>query len=114
MQWTTIETNWTAYVPRLLTRWPDLNEDTLLATDGRMPEVVEHIGAVEQADTVVARDMLKEWMMGAEPADAVMDETRDNARILSTAADVSDGEDVYSDDAKFGDDNVADTPMGRN
>ena len=113
MQWTTIETNWTAYVPRIMTRWPELDEDELLSTDGRMSDVVSHMADRQAIDSMTARDRLRDWMMGSEPSDAIMDESRDNARIMDAAKDIPAGEDVYSDDQMFGDDNVADTPMGR-
>lgn len=113
MQWTTIENNWSAYVPCLMTRWPELDENELLSTDGRMGDVVSHIAAVQKTDSVIARDRLRDWMMGAEPTDAIMDATRDNDRIQAAAKDIPTGEDVYADDQRFGDDAVPDTPMGR-
>ncbi len=113
MKWTTIAENWSAYVPRLLTRWPDLKEDTLLSTDGNRALVTAHLAETQQTDAASADTALAEWMRGAEPADAMMDASRDNARILASGADIPAGEDAFDDDAKFGDDNTVDTPIGR-
>ena len=113
MQWTTVEENWAAYVPRLMTRWPDLSEDELLSTDGQMDLVAAHLAAVEDTAPVDARDMLITWMRGSEPADAVMDDTRDNARITQSAREMAVGEDAYSDDAKFGSEDAPERPIGR-
>lgn len=113
MNWTTVSDNWTAYVPRLMTKWPDLDENTLLATDGNKALVTAHLAEIDKSDAVSADMALTEWLHGAEPADAIMDETRDNARITASAADIADGEDAFSDDAKFGDDHKSDTPVGR-
>lgn len=113
MQWTTVQENWTAYVPRLMTRWPDLSEDELLATDGQMDAVAAYIATTKGTPTADAREMLTTWMRGSEPADAVMDASRDNAQITQSAKEMAVGEDAYSDDAKFGSEDAPETPVGR-
>lgn len=113
MNWTTVQDNWAAYVPRLMTRWPDLSENDLLATDGQMDAVAAHLATVEDTTPIDARDMLTTWMRGSEPADAIMDDTRDNARISESARDMAVGEDAFSDDAKFGSEDAPKNPMGR-
>lgn len=113
MEWTTVETNWAAYVPRLMTRWPDLSEAELLATDGEMEAVATHIAAVKDASVADARAALASWMGGGEPADAVMDPTRDNAQIMESAKEMAAGEDAYADDVKFGAEDAPKTPVGR-
>ena len=113
MDWHTVQTNWVAYVPRLMTRFPALDEATLLATDGEITPVARQLAAAEDIDTAAAKDMLHDWAMGDEPADAVMDETRDNARIMDSKKNIPAGEDVYADDEKFGAEDAPDTPMGR-
>jgi hypothetical protein len=47
------------------------------------------------------------------PADAVMDDHLDNLNIRRSAAHIPPGEDVYSEDKDFGDDDVPDPPVGR-
>lgn len=113
MDWNTVQTHWTAYVPRLMSRFPTLDETTLLATDGDITPVARQVAATQDIDTAAARDMLHEWASGAEPTDAMMDETRDNARITASARDIPAGEDVYADDDKFGADVGPATPVGR-
>lgn len=113
MDWTTVADHWTAYVPRLMTKFPQLREDTLLSADGNRALVTAHLAEVQQTDAQSANLALSEWLEGSEPVDAVMAETRDNERISAVQAHIPAGEDTLSDDAKFGDDNRPDTPVGR-
>lgn len=112
MQWNDVATNWTAHVPRILTRWPDLPENDVLAIDGHQDSFIDLLTR-HRGDAVTAQTELADWLMGEEPADAVMDSTRDNARINAAAQDIPPGEDALSDDRKFGDDNQSDRPMGK-
>ncbi len=34
MIWKDVQQNWSSHVPQVLTRWPDLDEDDVIATDG--------------------------------------------------------------------------------
>ncbi|MEJ6398281.1 hypothetical protein [Yoonia sp. 208BN28-4] len=113
MNWATVSENWKAYVPRLMTRFPDLEENTLLTADGNRAVVTAHLAEVRKTDAASADAALTEWLEGSEPVDVMMDEYRDNERIMASHAEIPDGEDAYSDDEKFGDDNTPDTPMGR-
>ena len=113
MNWTTVSENWTAYVPRIMTRFPDLDENTLLSADGNRALVLAHLAEKHQTDAASADAAINEWLEGSEPVDVIMDATRDNERITASTADVPTGEDALSDDAKFGDDNAPATPMGR-
>ena len=45
MNWQTIQSNWSSHIPSLMTLWPTLLEDELLATDGRQDAVVTYIAA---------------------------------------------------------------------
>lgn len=113
MQWNDISKNWSAYTPALMTKWSELEENELLALDGNQDEFLAYLKKRTGYDTVTAQMELADWMMGAEPADAVMDSTRDNARITDSKDEMSVGEDALSDDSKFGDDDTPDTPIGR-
>ncbi|QQA44781.1 hypothetical protein [Pelagovum pacificum] len=113
MEWREVSSNWTAFVPSVLTRWPAIEEEEALDVDGdraRLTTLVANRMAMSQA---VADGEVTDWLMGMAPADTMMDESLDNARISASAADIPPGEDVYSEDAEFGDDNEADPPVGR-
>ncbi len=113
MQWTDVNRNWAAHIPRIMTQWPDLDEDNLAAADGSR-DAFEQVLAERHGQTrTEAQLAIAEWLQGMEPADAVMDETRDNERISASAADIPAGEVAMDDDAAFGDDNVPDTPIGK-
>jgi hypothetical protein len=47
------------------------------------------------------------------PADAYADPTHDDAALSEAGRYVPEGEDVLSDDSRFGDDDLPDRPMGR-
>ncbi|SEW10113.1 hypothetical protein SAMN04488515_1047 [Cognatiyoonia koreensis] len=113
MQWKNIAQNWPAFAPRLMTKWPELEENTLLSIDGDQDKFVDYLKTRTGMDTVTAQMELADWMMGAEPADAVMDSTRDNEQISNSAQEMAVGEDALSDDKKFGDDGKAENPVGR-
>lgn len=114
MDWTHVKGHWPAFIPRILTRWPDLDEDEVQATAGNRAAFVAYLSTVSGLDHEEADADVEDWLMGEEPADTVMDETRDNESILRSAADIPEGEDVYGDDKRFGDDNNPDPPVGRN
>ena len=114
MIWSDVQNNWPAHVPRALTRWPALDEDDVLATDGRRPEFAELVAGVTGLSPSEADAEVTDWIMGLEPSDTVMDPTRDSDRITASAADLPDGEDVYAEDGGFGDDDAAERPIGRN
>ncbi len=113
MNWTTVEQNWAAYTPRVLTRWPGLDEDEVLATDGDLDRFAEYLAIATSQTVQAARDEARGWADGEEPADAKMDPTRDNERIFDSAKNIPVGEDVYSADADFGDDRIPEPPMDR-
>ncbi len=113
MQWRDVSTNWSAYTPRIMTQWPALDETEVLAIDGDQDAFLAYLSKSKGEDRVAAQMELADWLMGGEPIDVKMAEENDNANITSTAANVPAGEDVSDDDAKFGDDNEAATPIGR-
>ncbi|SEM41367.1 hypothetical protein SAMN04488003_10112 [Loktanella fryxellensis] len=113
MQWRDVSQNWAAYIPRILTEWPDLDEDEVQSIDGDQDAFIAYLSKSKGEDRVAAQMALADWLMGGEPIDVSMAAQNDNANIMASAADVPAGEDVSDDDAKFGDDNVAAEPVGR-
>jgi len=113
MDWTDIKSHWTAHVPRALTRWPQLDETDLLATDGDRAAVARLLQRSLDTDELGADAEIADWIAGLEPADTVMDETRDNERITASARSLPDGEEPLDADEAFGDERLPDRPMGR-
>lgn len=113
MQWNDVAKNWTAFTPRIMTRWPALEENEILAIDGDQDRFLSYLSASKGDDSVAAQMELADWLMGEEPADAVMDPTRDNARIAASAENIPAGEVPSDDDRRFGDDNTDEPPLAR-
>jgi len=113
MQWRDVSQNWTAYTPRIMTQWPNLDEAEVLSIDGDQDGFLAYLSKSKGEDRVAAQMELADWLMGGEPIDVTMAEQNDNANIAGTAANVPAGEDVSDDDAKFGDDAVTAAPVGR-
>ncbi|KQI67236.1 hypothetical protein AN189_16710 [Loktanella sp. 3ANDIMAR09] len=113
MQWRDVSDNWTAYIPRILTQWPGLNEAEVQSLDGDQDAFIDYLSKSKGEDRVAAQMELADWLMGGEPIDVTMDAQNDNAQILSSAENVPAGEDTLSDDAKFGAENANATPVGR-
>ena len=113
MTWNDVAANWQAFLPRLTTRWPNLDHDDVAATDGNRARFAELLAARQDQDLRTADQEIAEWLEGEVPADVMMDETVDNERILASRADMAPDEDAYSQDAKFGADRVPEPPMGR-
>ena len=113
MQWNDVAKDWTAFTPRILTRWPQMDEDKVLDIDGDQDRFIGYLTSVKNDDRVAAQMELSDWLMGEQPADVMMDETKDNARILASGQNMPAGEDPSDDDRRFGDDGKADTPVGR-
>ena len=113
MRWTDVAEDWPAYVEALHTRWPETDLTELEAIDGNRDRLEAYVAEVNGIPKEDARDEVTDWLRGPTPADARMDETRDNQNIVNSARYVAPGEDVYSDDRDFGDDGLADRPIGR-
>ena len=113
MQWNAIAQNWEAYVPSILQRWPDAEEDDLLTLDGTQTTLAGYLSQQTGRDLVEVNDEIDDWRAGAMPADIKMDEHRDNENIIDSARHVAPGEDVYADDSAFGDETMAERPLGR-
>jgi len=113
MDWTQARTHWTALTPQILTRWPDLSETDVLAADGNRDTLATLIADAVPTTKDDANVQIAEWLEGAEPTDAVMDESRDDARISASARAIPAGEVALDDDGAFGDENTAEPPVGR-
>lgn len=113
MIWSDIARNWSAHVPQILTRWPELGETEVLATEGDRTAFSTLLSRRMNLPASVADSEVADWAMGLESADAMMDPSRDNARISASASEVAPGEDVYDADEAFGDEDAAEPPIGR-
>ena len=113
MDWKLIRQDWTAFVPAILQRWPDADEEDLLQLDGERETLAAYLAGRTGQDYTLVLDDVAEWQMGEEPADIHMDETRDNVNIRESIRHVPPGEDASDDDRAFGDDNSAEPPVGR-
>ncbi|PYE86095.1 hypothetical protein [Pseudoroseicyclus aestuarii] len=113
MKWKHVAEHWTAFVPNILEEWPQLDEDEVQATEGDLSSFLDHFVDATGMTREDARDELSEWLQGTDPADAVMDESRDNERIIASSRDIHPGEDPFDDDGEFGDDDKDENPVGR-
>ncbi len=113
MQWRDVSQNWAAYTPRILTEWPKLDESEVLSIDGDQDAFLAYLAKSKGEDRVAAQMELADWLMGGEPIDVSMAAQNDNSNISSSAASIPAGEVASDDDAKFGDDTAAATPIGR-
>ena len=43
MKWNDVSDNWAAFVPRIMTRWPDVNENEVLALDGNQDALYQQV-----------------------------------------------------------------------
>jgi hypothetical protein len=113
MQWSEIEQNWRAMIPAIRGRWPEVSEEDLIALSGRKDEVVATIAGASGDTPAEIERQIDEWRQGPMPADAYADPTHDNAAARDAGRYVPDGEDALADDARFGDDDMAERPIGR-
>lgn len=113
MEWREVSENWMAFVPRILTRWPELDGDDVDALDGSRAGLVTLLAAAPGRDRQDAEDEVAAWLEGEVPADVMTEEAVDNARILAARREMAADEDAYSQDGKFGDDDTPEPPVGR-
>lgn len=104
MKWSHVQANWSAFYEAIQEKWEDVEETMLDEIDGDQRAFVRYIAEVTEQDVSEARDEIKEWLAGEIPADVVMDPMHDNHSITLSGKYVSEGEDEYADDARFGDD----------
>ncbi len=113
MDWKRVEQNWDAMVPAIVARWPQADADEVAAIDGNRDALNIYLGQVSGLTPREANEAIDEWLAGPFPSDAVMDPHNDNSQILHSANNIPAGEDPSDDDAAFGDDDIAQSPVGR-
>ena len=107
--------DWVPFRDAILTRYPGLSEADLQDADGSTAELAKRIAAAEGPDTEAAdaQQELHRFLEGPMPADAFADPTHDNAATMESVDYIPAGEDALADDKRFGDDDMAENPMGR-
>jgi hypothetical protein len=113
MKWEEVAADWPGFTGAIQTRWPAADETEIAAIDGDRSAFNAYLGRIAGLSPREAEEAIDEWLAGPMPADARMDAMRDNANIGESRAHVPPGEDVYSEDRGFGDDRVAEPPVGR-
>ncbi len=113
MDWKRVEQNWEAMVPAIVARWPEADADEVAAIDGSRDAFNIYLGQVSGLTPREAEEAIDEWLAGPFPSDAVMDPNNDNSQILRSVNVIPEGEDPSDDDSAFGDDRLADSPVGR-
>lgn len=108
MKWSHVQANWSAFYEAIIEKWPDADESDLDEIDGDQAAFIEYLVDVTGQEPEEIRDELREWLAGEIPADIVMDPIHDNHSIALSSKFVPEGEDEYSDDARFGDDDSDD------
>ena len=114
MEWKDIHANWSDLTGSILTRWPEADEDEVLAIDGVRTTFVAYIARLETLPVEEAEDRVSEWAATAMPADARMAPTMVNEAISRSAADIPPGEEPLDADEVAGDEGIPETPIGRN
>ncbi|MEI4486487.1 hypothetical protein V8J36_09810 [Frigidibacter sp. MR17.14] len=104
MKWQHVSENWAAFFDAITDRWPDADEAELEDIDGDQRAFVAYIAELTGQETSEAAQEIREWMSGELPSDVVMDPRHDDHSIANSSKYLPDGEDVYDDDERFGDD----------
>ncbi|UWQ19251.1 hypothetical protein [Jannaschia sp. M317] len=107
------ETDWTPFRDALLTRFDGLTEGDLSDADGQFDALARRIAERGGQTLPDARQTLDRFLSGPMPADAFAAPQHDDAAISGSDAYIPEGEDALADDSRFGDDDLADRPMGR-
>lgn len=103
MKWHHVADNWSAFYEAIQDKWPEADEAELDEIDGDQRGFIAYIAGLTEQDPGEARDEIREWLAGEIPSDVIMDPTHDNHSIALSGKYVPEGEDVYDDDARFGD-----------
>ncbi|MFW5641377.1 MAG: hypothetical protein ACOCY0_01295 [Roseicyclus sp.] len=112
MQWSEIRENWTALIPSVQARFPQLSEEDLVGMNGERSELVAAL--VETGiDTAEAERQVEDWRETPMPADAYAHPEHDDEAAREARDYIPEGEDPLADDRRFGDDDLPDRPMGR-
>ena len=104
MKWHHVQENWAAFYEAIIDKWPEAEDTELDEIDGDQRAFVAYIAEVSGLEPAEARDEIREWLTGEIPSDVVMDPIHDNHSIALSSKFVNEGEDEFSDDSRFGDD----------
>jgi hypothetical protein len=113
MEWRDIRENWTAMIPSIQARWPEISEERLTAMSGERDELVQAVAETSGSDGVEAEREVDAWLVQPMPADAYADPAHDQQAAQDAGGYVPEGEDPLADDRRFGDEDVPDRPIGR-
>ena len=104
MEWQTVQQNWEAFFAAIVERWPESDEADLIEIDGNRARFVDYVAEASGTSREDADDQVDAWLLEqtAVPADVQMDDRRDNANIRDSGQNIPTGEDVYSEDGRFG------------
>ena len=104
MKWHHVQENWAAFYEAIIDKWPEAEDTELDEIDGDQRAFVAYLVEVTGQEPAEIREELREWLVGEIPSDVVMDPIHDNHSIALSSKFVNEGEDKFSDDARFGDD----------
>ena len=113
MRWIQVRDNWPAFIDKVEEQWPEADRDVLEDIDGDRAALKRHLVEVTGQEPADIEEEMRDWLASDMPLDVMMDDSRDNEQITESARYIHPGEDVYSDDREFGDDNVSEPPVGR-
>lgn len=104
MKWHHVQENWSAFFDAILDKWPDADEIELEAIDGDQRAFLTYIAELTGQELSDTREEIREWLAGELPSDVVMDPRHNDHSISLSGKYVPEGEEVYDDDSRFGDD----------
>lgn len=104
MKWHHVQENWPAFFDAITDKWPDADEAELEAIDGDQRAFITYVADLTGQELSETREEIREWLVGELPSDVVMDSRHDDHSIALSGKYVPEGEDVYDDDSRFGDD----------
>ena len=104
MDWQTVSQNWPSFFTAIEDRWPEAEEAELIDIDGDRGRFSGYVARLEETSREDAQDQVAAWLLELTdlPADVQMDPRRDNANIRESGRSIPPGEDVYSEDGRFG------------
>ena len=113
MQWKQVRDNWPAFIDKVEEEWPDADREVLETIDGDRAALKAHLIEATGQEPADVEEEMRVWLDSSMPLDVMMDDARDDEQILESGRFIAPGEDVYSDDRDFGDDNTPEPPIGR-
>lgn len=113
MEWNRIAADWPAFTDSVMSRWPELDRERVADMDGDRAALSAHVAEVYGLEPRMAEEQIARWAEGPLPVDAATDETHDATSMRAAGRHIPQGEDVYSEDADFGDERMAEPPIGR-